>query len=195
MNLAASLRSATRTRRQSRPVKRHWTLAKRSFEGPTCEEAREALSCEIDGEHHPVTAKALDRHLQSCLSCSEFASRAPDLRLAEQVLLSRRPPPQLLGELAVAATQDASARHPKATTRASLAARRSFNASPPRRPPLAWMPSRATVGAFALAGGPALAAVCAAALGPWPSHAAIAAHLTSNGCIAPLLAHHLWPGY
>lgn len=195
MNLAASLRSATRTQRERRTLARHWTLARRSVEGPTCEEAREALSCEIDGEYHPVTTKALDHHLQSCVSCSEFACRAPELRLAEQVLLSRRPPPQLLGELAAAAAQDAIERHPKATNRASLATRRSFSASPPRRPTVAWMPDRATVGAFALAGGPALAAVCVAALGPWSSHAAIAAHLTSNGCIAPLLARHLWPGY
>jgi hypothetical protein len=142
-----------------------------------------------------MTAKELHLHVQSCASCAEFASQAPHLRLAEQVILSKKPAPELLDRLLTVAAEGARERHPQGYAPNGRLSRETLGATLPRSPKPPWMPSRATVGAFALAGGPALAAVSVAALGPWSSHAAIAAHLTSNGCIAPLLARHLWPGY
>ena len=201
MSPVASLRSRSRNWRERRNLARHSVTTRRGVvrgrrgAQPGCEDAREALSCKIDGESLPMTAKELRLHVQSCASCAKFASQAPHLRLAEQVVLSKRPAPQLLDRLLTVAAEEARERHPQGYAPTGRLSRRSFGAALPRLPRPPWMPSRATVGAFAVAGGPAVAAVCVAALGPWSSHAAIAAHLTSNGCIAPLLARHLWPGY
>lgn len=142
-----------------------------------CEEAREAVSCELDGEDHTLTGRALLSHLSRCPACSAFASRAASIYLPDQVLLSKKPPAELMEHLRNLARHEQ--RHGERVHR--------------RYP--GWIPSRATIGTFALAGLPAAVAIAGAALGPWGSHSAIAPHLTPNGCIAPLLARHLWPGY
>lgn len=207
MSPEASPLRRSRSRRKHLALARGWiipglgAITQRRSAQDGCEDAREAMSADIDRERHPMPAKELNRHLQSCPSCREFASRAPHLHLADWVVLSKRPAPHLLDQLVVAAAESAPRRHPRVATPTARVPRRAFGPAPAwmlrlawkLRPP--WMPSRATVGTFALAGGPAVAAVCVAALGPWSSHAAIAAHLSSNGCIAPLLARHLWPGY
>jgi hypothetical protein len=195
VRVAASARNATRTRRERRPPKRRWTLTGRNAAQLACEDVLVALSCEIDGESHPLAAKDLDRHVRSCISCGQFASRAPTLRLSDQVVLSKRPPAQLLEELNALASVTTGQRRLRAACATRGVKRKPLGAPAPHPARPQWVPNRKTVGAFAMAGVPALAAVCAAALGPWSPQHAIAAHLTSNGCIVPLLARHLWPGY
>jgi predicted anti-sigma-YlaC factor YlaD len=41
-----------------------------------CEDFQEAISARIDGEELPIAAAAVDAHLATCVTCTEFAARA-----------------------------------------------------------------------------------------------------------------------
>jgi anti-sigma factor RsiW len=59
-----------------------------------CEDAREAISARLDGEHPQLSDRTVESHLSVCDSCREYEALAPSLsRLSLRA--SKSPPPAL----------------------------------------------------------------------------------------------------